>query len=171
MSTATSESPLIAAIIEGWKIYQDQLVKIVEGLSPEQLATRIGPDLRTIGATIAHVVGGRAFWFAEVLKEGDAEVLVLALWDNKGQPLLTAAEYARGLRATWQLMANAIARWTEADLSESIVLPWIGPAHPVNRSFVVWHELEHDLHHGGEITHALGTLGLLIHLPPPPPED
>ena len=166
----SATSPMLDAILQGWKEYQDQLLRIVGSLTPEQLAVRVAPDLRLVGETIAHVVQGRASWFSDVLGEGDEENAVLECWGEPGQPLLTAAEYVHGLQVSWDLMARAIARWTAEDLSESIVLPWIGPEHPITRPFVVWHLLEHDLHHGGEITHALGTLGMFVPLPPPPPE-
>jgi uncharacterized damage-inducible protein DinB len=66
---------------------------------------------------------------------------------------------------------DAISRWTPAELTESIILPWIGPAFPITRSWVIWHVLEHDLHHGGELTETLGLLDPHVPLPPLPPES
>lgn len=167
----TITSPFGRAIIEGWQDYQRQLVVVVRSLTPEQLAVCVAPGLRSVNEIIAHVIAGRASWFCGVLHEGDAEVDAMEEWENPGQPARTAAEYAHGLEATWNMMQGAMMRWTEAELAESMILPWIGPAHPITRSFVVWHIIEHDLHHGGEISHSLGTQGLEIKLPPPPPED
>jgi len=169
MSTTTT-SPLLTAIVQGWQEYQQQLVVIVQSLTPEQLTIRVAPDLRSVGEIVAHIIGGRASWFCEILKEGDAEVAAMGEWDTPHAPARTIAECVHGLEATWTLMQDALARWTEEQLTEQIVLPWL-PAHPITRSFVVWHLIEHDLHHGGEISHSLGTLGLEIELPPPPPRD
>jgi uncharacterized damage-inducible protein DinB len=168
MSTNTA-SPLLDAIIQGWQEYQKQLVTVVRAINPEQLVVRAAPDLRPVSEIVAHVIAARAFWFFEVLKEGNDDIAAMMQWDE--QPSRMPAEYAYGLEATWTLMQDALARWTETQLAEPIVLPWIGPAHPITRSFVVWHVIEHDLHHGGEVTHTLGTQGLAIKLPPPPPED
>lgn len=168
---STNVSPLAEAMIQGWKEYQRQLVEIIRPLTAEQLATRAAPNLRPISEIIAHIIAGRAFWFSEVLKEGDEEAAALVQWDDEDQPARTAAEYVHALEVTWNMIEQAIARWGEIELTEITVLPWIGPEHPVTRPFVVWHELEHDLHHGGEISHTLGVIGLEIKLPPPPPGD
>jgi hypothetical protein len=36
----------------------------------------------------------------------------------------------------------------------------VGSSRTHHRGWVVWHVLEHDLHHGGEISQILGTNGL-----------
>lgn len=169
MSTK-STPPLVNAIIQGWQEYQQQLVTIVKSLTPEQLAVQVGPDLRPVNGIIAHIIEGRASWFCEILKEGYAEVAAMSEWDAPNAPARSIAEYVHGLEATWTLMQNAIESWTEEQLTEQIVLPWL-PEHPITRPWVVWHLLEHDLHHGGEISHSLGSVGLKIELPPPPPRD
>jgi hypothetical protein len=56
------------------------------------------------------------------------------------------------------------------DLVEPIVVPWAGPEYPISRAWVPWHVLEHELHHGGELTHLPGWLGLVVKLPSPPLE-
>jgi hypothetical protein len=68
MSTTTT-SPLLRAIIQGWQEYQDQLVVIVQALTPDQLSIRVAPALRPVGEIIAHIIGGRASWLCEILKE------------------------------------------------------------------------------------------------------
>lgn len=164
MSTKTA-SPLLNAIIEGWQVYHQQLVVIVKSLTPEQMAVQVGSDLRPVGEIVTHIIGCRAGWFYEVLKEGDAEIAAISKWDEPGKPARTIAECVHGLEVTWALIQNALSRWTEEQLAEQIVLPW-RPAEPITRSWVVWHLIEHDLHHGGEISHSLGSLGLKIDLPP-----
>ena len=164
-------SPLADALVQGWQEYQEQLGVIVRDLTPEQLSARAAPQLRTVGETAAHLVAGRAFWFAEVLHEGDEEAAAIAHWDEAGQPTRRAGELAHALDLTSALMQRALGRWTPEELTEPIILPWIGPKYPITRAWVVWHVLEHDLHHGGELTHALGTLGLDVKLPPPPADD
>ncbi|MDQ2714551.1 MAG: DinB family protein [Chloroflexota bacterium] len=163
-------SPLLDAIIQGWQDYQEQLVAVLRPLTLEQLAFRVAPDLRSVGEIVTHVIRGRAFWFAEVLKEGDDEMATIVHWNDEGQLARTTAECVHGLEVTWQLIQDALSRWTPAELTVPIVLPWLGPEYPITRAFVIWHLLEHDLHHGGELSHSLGMQGLVIKLPPPPPE-
>jgi uncharacterized damage-inducible protein DinB len=165
----STSSPLADAFFEGWRDYQVQLAKIVQALTPEQLATAVAPHLRPAGDIATHLIAGRAFWFNQVLKEGGDEMAAIAQWDE--QPTRPAAALARGLNATWNVIEDGFARWTPAELAAPIILEWIGPAHPISRAWVFWHTLEHDLHHGGELAHTLGMAGLEVKLPPPPPED
>lgn len=167
----TTNSSFADAIIEGWRDYQKQLVVVTRPLSEEQLALRVAPNLRPVGEILAHIIAGRAFWFHQVLHEGGDEIAPLMQWDEEGQPGRMAAELADGLEVTWKLVENALAHWTSEELAEQIVLPWIGPKYPITRPFVIWHVIEHDLHHGGEVTHTLGMGGMDVKLPPPPPEE
>jgi len=59
-------------------------------------------------------------------------------------------------------MQDRLDRWTPADLAYTF--PHDDPewrdSHVTSRSWVVWHVLEHDLHHGGEVSLTLGINGL-----------
>jgi uncharacterized damage-inducible protein DinB len=163
-------SPVLDAILQGWKEYQDQLVAVVRPLAPEQLALRVAPNLRSAGEIAAHLIASRADWFFDVLKEGGDEIAAIMQLKDLGQPARTADELAYGLEVTWTLMQSAFSRWTQEELTQSIVLPWIGPKYPITRSWVLWHVLEHDLHHGGELAQTLGLNDPNVKLPPPPPD-
>jgi uncharacterized damage-inducible protein DinB len=162
--------PLADAFIEGWKTYQQRLVIELRPLTPEQFTIRVAPNLRSVGEIVTHLVAGRAFWFGVILKEGGDEIAAIANWDDDGQPVRSPAECVQALETTWNLVEDALSCWTTEDLTEQIILPWIGPEYPITRAWVAWHVLEHDLHHGGELSHSLGMQGLLVRLPPPPPE-
>ncbi len=166
----TRTSPLLDTIIQGWKEYQEQLIAMVRSLTPEQLTARVTPDLRCAGEIVTHIIAARAIWFCDLLHEEDDSVAALVAWGTADHPERTAAEYIAGLEQTWNLMQSALARWTEAQMSEPIPLTWL-PGHPVTRAFAIWHMIEHDLHHGGELTHTLGAQGLTVDLLPPPPQN
>ena len=82
------------------------------------------------------------------------------LWDEDGAPPRTAAELVAGLEQTWAMVAECLDRWTPADLNDPIT--WERRGTPVTRTrqWVIWHVIEHDLHHGGEISLTLGNHGL-----------
>jgi hypothetical protein len=42
------------------------------------------------------------------------------------------------------------------DLVTPIIVPWVGPEYPISRAWVLWHLLEHDPYHGGELRHSPG---------------
>jgi len=57
-------------------------------------------------------------------------------------------------------MHEAIDRWTD----EQWRMTWPGEdetePETITRHWVIWHLLEHDLHHGGEMSHTLRIHGL-----------
>jgi len=65
-----------------------------------------------------------------------------------------------GLTATWQVIQEALPRFTPADLQEAIQKERGGKTYTFTRGRVIWHVIEHDLHHGGEIAYSLGMYGL-----------
>jgi uncharacterized damage-inducible protein DinB len=145
---------------ESWQLYQEHLKAALAPLTAEQLALRAAPHLRSIREIAAHVIAGRVHWFSEFLGEGDDDTATLRTWDEPGAPELTAQDLLRGLDRSWQLMAARLQRWTSADMAHTFPHEWRGNQYGLSRSWVVWHLLEHDLHHGGEISLMLGMHGL-----------
>lgn len=157
----TEHSFPLAPFYKGWDNYQQQLVHAVAPLSPEQLILRAAPHLRSTGIIATHIIGARARWLYYVLKEGDESLTTLSMWDDQGQPVRTAAELVSGLETTWQVIENALQRWTIADLDEILHdTDENGGDETFTRQWVIWHLIEHDLHHGGEISFVLGMHGL-----------
>ena len=163
-------SPVLDAIFQGWNVYQEQLIVVLRPLSSEQFAIRVAPNLRSVGEIAAHISAGRASWFSWILNEGGDEIATIAHWDDQDQLVRAAAELVHGLDVTWAMIQNALSHWTPTELAAPIVVPWVGPEHPISRAWILWHLLEHDLHHGGELTQTLGMSGLVVKLPPPRPE-
>ena len=148
-----------------WKAYQDHLQVALAPLTAEQLALRAAPGLRSIGENALHIIGCRAYWFTEFMGEdGGEEMQVYARWNEMalalGAPVPSAAELAQGLLRTWQFMADCLARWSPADMRQTFPDEVNGAPVEVSRAWVVWHVLEHDLHHGGELSLTLGMYGL-----------
>ncbi len=147
-----------------WKKYQDQIREAIAPLSADQLRLRAAPALRPIGENVAHIVATRVGWFNNYMQENDPQIAPLREWDDLDvpQPERSAAELVAGMDASWQFMQDRLGRWTPADLARTF--PHDDPAwrdtHVTARSWVVWHVLEHDLHHGGEISLTLGMHGL-----------
>jgi uncharacterized damage-inducible protein DinB len=96
-----------------------------------------------------------------VLVEGDAALEPMNLWDSPCAPARSAAELIAGLNATWQMMANALTSFTQASLDYVIEhTTRSGETRRFTRQWVIWHVIEHDLHHGGELSLLLSTHGL-----------
>ncbi len=58
------------------------------------------------------------------------------------------------------MIQDALARWTPADLEEVFPHPYNKESPARSRQWIIWHVLEHDIHHGGELSSILGAHGL-----------
>ncbi len=146
----------LAPFYKGWDGYQQHLVRALAPLSAEQLTLRAAPHLRSIDMIATHIIGARARWLYYVLKEDDKNLVSFGMWDDPDQPLRSATELVSGLETTWQVLQDALQRWTIADLEEI----FHGEKETYTRQWIIWHLIEHDLHHGGEISFALGMHSL-----------
>ncbi len=150
----------LTTFYDSWQKYHDNLVAAVAPLTAEQLALRAAPHLRPLGGIAAHIIAARVGWFTDFLGEDWADAAPLAHWDEPGAPVLTAAELVQGLDRSWGLMTAALARWDAAAMEHTFPQEWRGEHYDLSRGWVIWHLLEHDLHHGGELSLTLGMHGL-----------
>src|SRR5215470_12010906 len=103
----SDNSSILPILFDGWQNYQSLLVVVLGDLTPEQLALRPAPGLRSIGLTAAHIIGARARWFRSVLRVSGSDFESLGTWDRPAQPLRSAPELVSGLAASWQGMHAA----------------------------------------------------------------
>jgi uncharacterized damage-inducible protein DinB len=152
---------MLVPLYKGWDVYQQQLVKAITPLAAEQLALRAAPQLRSVGMIAAHIVGARVRWFHRLMGEGNVDIHLLGMWDRPDAPARSATELVEGLEDSWQLIQNSLAHWTLADLGYVFEGTYEGEQYSLTRQWIIWHVIEHDLHHGGEISLTLGAHGLL----------
>ena len=156
----TEQPSVLAPFYKGWDNYQQLLVNVIAPLSDEQLELRPGGDLRSVRMIALHIIGARARWLYYVLHEGDDNIKALGGWDRPGEPARSAAEIVTGLETTWQVLQAGLERWTPAELEEVLQETFDeseeGEPESFSRQWVIWHLIEHDLHHGGELSFLLG---------------
>jgi uncharacterized damage-inducible protein DinB len=148
----TDNHTTLAAFYKGWDDYQVLLIKAIAPLSPDQLALQVAPQLRSIGEIAAHIISARVWWFHNIMGEGSADIASMVSWDDDGAPSRTATELVSGLESTWLMIQNALERLTPADLEQRFQRRET----TVSRQWIIWHIIEHDLHHGGELSYSLG---------------
>ncbi len=119
------------------------------------------------------------------------DLWALGVCEADVDPCHTAAKLVAGLEKTWQLIEQTLARLTPADLEQvfpplseaervrhaNLVEPalqpyaqmWVerarlaGEVRPaVSLQRIIWGVLEHDIHHGSEISTILGVHGLPV---------
>ncbi len=160
---AEQASPLVMFYKQGWENYQQALVATVAPLSSEQLSFLVAPHYLSIGGLLAHMIDARVSWFSGWMEEEHAAMAHWREGRKADEPVVhEAAELVAIFEKTWDVISSALDRWTSADL-EQLFSP---PAYlqeeepPHTRQWIIWHVLEHEIHHGGELSLALGTYGL-----------
>lgn len=154
----TEQSLGLLPFYKGWDVYQQHLVKMIAPLAAEQLELQAAPHLRPAFMLASHIITVRAGWLFYVLKEEDPKLLEISRWDEpEEQRVRSAAELVSGLEETWRVIQAGLQRWTPADL-DAIFIDTDENDQEVEltRQWVIWHLIEHDIHHGGELSFVLG---------------
>jgi len=160
MDPPPSEQTALTAFYDGWQQHQTSLTTALAPLTPAQLALRAAADLRSIDTLVRHIIGARARWLHNALGEGGDDLAAYGAWDRPEAPARPAAELVGGLQATWAVLRACLDRWTAADLAHSFTLTRGNQTGTLSRQWIIWHLIEHDLHHGGELSYVLGMHGI-----------
>lgn len=163
----TEQTSLLTTFYKGWENHQHSLIRTIALLSSEQLAAPISAQHRSIGMILAHVIDARVFWFHGWMGEGDSDLVRWSQERLRGeQPMHEAAELVAMFEKSWHMIASALTRWSATDLEQLIPTPAFvakeerEESPPYTRQWIVWHVLEHEIHHGGELSLALGMVGV-----------
>ena len=151
----------LGVIYESWRGYHEKLRDCVAPLTPEQLGLQPAAHMWPLGQIVQHIIAVRAGWFSGTLQDEDAAMgEYMSAWAQRESPARSGAELARALDATWAFIEARLQRWTPDDCAATFPDEWDGQVYQVSRSWVIYHVMEHDLHHGGEVSLILGMNGL-----------
>jgi uncharacterized damage-inducible protein DinB len=172
----TDAARVLVPFVKGWAGYQRLLLDSIGSLDAEQLSSRTAPFQWAVWQLASHMAGSRAYWFHDILGEGDPAVSEMfrvetstvpdlpledAGWEDDERHPRTASELTEAFDRTWAMIEECLRRWTAHDLEVDFSRTRRNSqAETFTRAWVVWHLIEHDLHHGGEISQILGTNGL-----------
>ncbi len=159
-------------VYDGWDGYQLSIVRAIAPLSPEQLAYRPAPHLRSVGEIARHIGDGRINWFHRMPAPGSAErVRQITAWEQDPHGNRYVAEHAIGttsselvqwLEATWEMIEQTLTSWTVAELAQTYRHTWRGQTYAISRQWTIWRIMAHDIHHGGQLAIVLGMQGIEI---------
>jgi uncharacterized damage-inducible protein DinB len=168
-----SGTSVLQPFYRGWANHQRLLLAAIADLREDQLALRSAPAEMAIWQIASHMAGSRAYWFHDILGEGDPAVrdmfrvasttvpnlpLEDAGWEDDESHPRTATEIVDAFHKTWSVIDDCLNRWTPDDLA--VPLPQGASDRFTTRGWVLWHLIEHEAHHGGAISLILGTNGL-----------
>ena len=159
-------------IFDGWNGYHQSIVNAVTPLTPEQLIWRPKDNFNSVGELVRHISLGRLTWLMRMGAPGSAEVArQIGEWvqdsDGNSDILETSiaiteqpTELVRWLNLTWQIVEDSLNVWTVTDLSKTYKHKWNGQIYDVSRQWTIWRVMNHDIHHGGELSLMLGLQGI-----------
>lgn len=147
-------------IYENWRGYNARLQKCIAPLTDDQLKLQPAPGMWPLGQIAQHIISVRAGWFSGTLQDPDDRMNAYMEWGQRESPARSAAEMVHGLGDTWAFIESRLQRWSDADGAMTFPDEDDGKIVQVSRSWVIYHVLEHDLHHGSEISLILGMYGL-----------
>ena len=159
----------LSTFYSGWGSFQKNLVRMIAPLSREQLALPAGAHHWSVGTVLQHLAANRVWWFQLWMGEGSPDLAPIAHWDPADpveQAPLDTPELVAGLEASWQMIADALACWTADDLGQTFPPPAVMSQAEremfgeLSRRWIIWHVLEHEIMHTGELSLALGSYGL-----------
>jgi uncharacterized damage-inducible protein DinB len=164
-------SPLIT-VYQGWEGYQTSLVNAIAPLSPEQLAFRPSPDLRSVGEIARHISCGRLNWFLRMHAPGSVELAErVPEWfhDQHGNRYIVEEAFpiesgslVEWLDAAWRMVEATLTQWSIADLERTYPHTFQGTTYAVSYQWTIWRILSHDIHHGGQLSALLYLQGIEI---------
>jgi uncharacterized damage-inducible protein DinB len=147
-------------IYKNWKVYHEKLRDCIAPLTDQQLSVQPAAHMWPLEQIVQHIISVRAGWFSGTLQDNDDAMNEYMSWGQRDSPSRSAIELARGLDETWASIEARLQRWTPDDCAKTFPDEWEGQRYDVSRSWVIYHVMEHDLHHGGEVSLILGMNGL-----------
>jgi uncharacterized damage-inducible protein DinB len=147
-------------IYANWRGYHEKLRNCIAPLTNEQLLLQPAAHMWPLGQIVQHIIAVRAGWFSGTLQDHDDAMDEYMAWGQRHSPARSAVELARGLDETWAFIETRLQRWTPDDCAKTFPDEWEGQVYQLARSWVIYHVMEHDLHHGGEVSLILGINSL-----------
>ena len=134
-----------------WQQVRSDLIRALDLLEDRQLAFVPAPGLWSLGTVAWHIAEAEVFWFRTVIGGLPEEEV------NPGPEPATVAEIKAGLARTHEATLAYLATLDEAALGHELTTSW---GESLSLYTIVWHVLEHEIHHRGEIYLMLGLQGM-----------
>ncbi len=131
------------------QIHQDTLVTIAK-FQDAELPFRPYPDSWTAGQVMLHIADAEQFWYQQVIMQAVDDGADYAPADYPNIAAIRAL-----LAAVHQRSLTILAGLTLDDLPQT--RPFREAAFSLN--WIIWHVIEHEIHHRAELSLMLGMLG------------
>jgi uncharacterized damage-inducible protein DinB len=142
------------ALFGHWADVRQGLIQALDQLKDDQLAFRPREGLWSLHETVCHIAGSEDGWLRCFVNHE------LNSWeeaDYKPAAYPTTASLKALLCEVHARIEAIYAEDGDRKLAETVELPW---GAKVSHEWAIWHVLEHEIHHRGEIYLMLGLLGM-----------
>jgi len=151
--------PRIGSYLAQMEDVRRRTIRYVEGLTTEQLSWHPKPRVESIGTLLLHIAAVECSWIGEdIMRRTMGEEWKIALPIRLGIPQVTGqplAFFLDTLRAVRDQTKADLATLTDDDLSRMVAPLDPGPAstpeHRFTIEWILYHILEHEAHHKGQI--------------------
>ena len=138
--------------ISHWKNVREGLIETIEKFKDTELDYLPFDGSRAVGDIMLHIADAEDGWFRHVVvRELDDWPIKYTLANYPG---LVAIE--RVLEEVHERTERFLASLSSTDLDRVIAAPW---EELIPLRWIIWHVLEHEVHHRGELSLILGLLG------------
>jgi uncharacterized damage-inducible protein DinB len=135
-----------------WERVRDGLLHTIDLFGDDELLFVPNETSRTVGGTMLHIADAEDGWFRYAVKkeleEWPSQYTLENYPDRKSIKIALTEVHGR--------TEQFIDALEESDLARIIVAPW-DEKFPIG--WILWHVLEHEIHHRGELSLILGLLG------------
>jgi uncharacterized damage-inducible protein DinB len=141
-----------ADLFSHWEAVRVGLHQALDGLTQEQLAFVPREGLWSLGTVACHIANAEDGWFRYVAAREVDE------WPSIDQTrYCTVASIKALLNEVHGYTMACLQTIDVVDLDRTITAPW---GAELTLRFIIWHVLEHEIHHRGEIYLMLGLMGI-----------
>jgi uncharacterized damage-inducible protein DinB len=143
----------LRAFFGHWEQVREGLLATIDKFSEAELAHQAFEGAMPVGRIALHIADAEEGWFQYVVtrqRSGWPDEYVLENYPAKADIKALLAEVHERTLAL-------LDQWDIDDLHKPLVPPW--DQQPLSLGWIIWHVLEHEIHHRGELSLILGTLG------------
>ena len=141
----------LSEIFSHWNHVHTDTLSVLDKFTEDELSYVAYSGGMTVGRIVLHIADDKDGWLHRIFTQERAdwpENYTLENYASKG-------EIAALLTAVHTRIFDRLQDLTEADLDIQVDSPWGN----FSLRFILWHILEHEVHHRGELSLILGLLG------------
>jgi uncharacterized damage-inducible protein DinB len=147
----------IGYYLGAWEKARAQTRKLLEDLTPEEIARRVWPGVHSIGAIALHLGEAEFYWMQEVVSEREItdEDKKLAHWldtmETDFDKGYTAQYCTRNIDRISQMTRELLKNYTDEDLDRLHIREYQFAKTELSLRSIIQRLVDHEAHHRGQI--------------------